>query len=220
MAVIPARIRRLRALGLAGVRQRLEDERRIRGLCSRVVDDITPPSPEAFGAFGERTVVVPPARVNRPDRIFLADDVRIQEHAWLAVLEVVPGVVPKLTIGSGTTIGRYSHIGCIGEIEIGAEVLAAERVFIADTYHGYEDVSKPVIAQPMADPEKVTIGRGSFLGEGAIVLAGVTVGEQAYVAAGAVVTRDVPPRSIAAGNPARIVRRWDDVTGDWLRVDS
>jgi lipopolysaccharide O-acetyltransferase len=155
----------------------------------------------------------------RPDCIFLGDDVRIHEHAWIAIVEAIEGVVPRISIGSGTSIGRFCHLACVGEIEIGADVLAAERVFIADTYHGYEDVSLPVIQQPMAPPEKVTIGWGSFLGEGSIVLGGVTIGEQAYVGAGAVVTRDVPPRTVAVGNPAKIVRRWDDSVGAWIKID-
>src|SRR5581483_11176218 len=104
--------------------------------------------------------------------------------------------------------------------EIGEDVLTSERVFIGDTYHGYEDVSRPVIAQPMAPPEKVTIERGAFLGIGSIVLAGVTIGEQGYVAAGAVVTQDVPARTVVAGNPARPVKVWDDGAADWIRVDA
>lgn len=218
MALIPARLRRLRALGITGVRQRVEDERRHRALSARVLVDVTPPPPSRFGAFGAGSVIVPPARVTNPQCIFLGDDVRIHEHAWISVVQAIDGVVPRLTIGSGTSFGRFAHIACVGEIEIGAEVLASERVFIGDTYHGYEDVSQPVISQPMAPPEKVTIGWGSFLGIGSIVLAGVTIGEQSYVAAGAVVTREVEPRTLVAGNPARVVRRWDPMTSAWITV--
>jgi acetyltransferase-like isoleucine patch superfamily enzyme len=205
---------------VSGIRQRIEDERRNRTLSSRVLVDVTPPASQYYGAFGARSVIVPPARVMRPDCVFVGDDVRVHEHAWIAVVEAIEGVTPRLSIGNGTSIGRFCHLACVGEIEIGPEVLAAERVFIADTYHGYEDVTRPVITQPMAAPEKVTIGWGSFLGEGAIVLAGVTIGEQAYVGAGAVVTHDVPPRTIVAGNPARVVRRWDDASGEWIKADS
>jgi acetyltransferase-like isoleucine patch superfamily enzyme len=97
-------------------------------------------------------------------------------------------------------------------------VLTAARCFIGDTYHGYQDVTRPVIDQPMADPEKVTIGDGAFLGIGSVVLMGVTVGTNAYVAAGSVVTADVPPRTLVAGNPARPRRRWDDEQGSWVAV--
>jgi acetyltransferase-like isoleucine patch superfamily enzyme len=177
--------------------------------------DTTPPPPEAYGAHGRNTWVVPPARVTCPDRIFLGDEVVILEHSWLSVVRAVDGVEPRLTIGDRTRIGRLAHIACVGEIEIGPDVLTAERIFIGDTYHGYEDAARPVLEQPMAAPEKVVIGAGAFLGIGAVVLMGVTVGEGAYVAAGAVVTADVEPRTLVVGNPARAVKRWDDAAGGW-----
>jgi acetyltransferase-like isoleucine patch superfamily enzyme len=218
LAVIPARLRRLRELGVSGIRQKFADEKRHRELASRVVADLTPPDPSLFAAFGAGSVIVPPARVTNPGCIFVGAGVRIHEHAWISVVRAVEGVVPRLTIGDGTSLGRFAHIACVGEIEIGPEVLASERVFIGDTYHGYEDIALPVIRQPMAAPDKVTIGRGSFLGIGSIVLAGVTIGEQAYVAAGAVVTQDVAPFTVVAGNPARVVRAWDAAASDWLRA--
>jgi acetyltransferase-like isoleucine patch superfamily enzyme len=128
----------------------------------------------------------------------------------------VPGVTPTLTIGAGSRIGRFAHIACVGEIELGNGVLTAERIFVGDTYHRYEDPDLPVVAQPMAPPEAVRIGDGAFLGIGCAVLMGVTVGEHAYVAAGAVVTRDVEPRTLVVGNPARPVRRWDSAAADWV----
>lgn len=219
MALIPDRIRRLRAGGIAGLRQDLTEERRTRALASRVAGDLTPPPEEYYGRFGAGSIVLPPARVVNAQWIFLGENVRIHEHAWLSVVPAIEGVTPRLTIGDRTSIGRFLHVACVGEIEIGPSVLASERVFIGDTYHGYEDVGRPVIEQPMAPPEKVTIGRGAFLGIGTIVLAGVTVGEQGYVAAGSVVTSDVEPRTIVAGNPARVVRRWDAHAETWVRED-
>jgi acetyltransferase-like isoleucine patch superfamily enzyme len=206
-------------MGVTGVRHSLAEERRSRDLANRVMKDVTPAPPEWFAAFGTGSVIVPPARVTNARWIHIGDGVRIHEHAWLSVVPAIEGVTPKLTIGSGTSIGRFAHFACVGEIEIGPDVLMSERVFIGDTYHGYEDVDLPVIKQPMARPEKVTIAAGAFLGIGSIVLAGVHIGEQAYVAAGAVVTADVPARTVVAGNPARIVKKWNPSEGGWVRVD-
>jgi UDP-3-O-[3-hydroxymyristoyl] glucosamine N-acyltransferase len=183
-----------------------------------VAHDVTPPDPSAYGAHGEGTWVVPPARVTSPERIFLGAGVTVLEHAFLSVVAAVPGVVPTLRIGDGTRIGRFAHIACVGDIDIGPDVLTSERVFIGDTYHGYEDPTLPVIAQPMVAPKPVRIERGAFLGVGAVVLMGVTIGEHAYVGAGAVVTTSVPARTVVVGNPARVVRRWDEATGAWVDV--
>lgn len=191
---------------------------RAAGLGSATARDVTPPDPSAYGAHGQGTWVVPPARVTTPERIFLGDGVTILEHAFLSVVAAVPGHVPTLRIGDRTSIGRFAHIACVGDIEIGPDVMTSERVFIGDTYHGYEDPDTPVIAQPMAVPQPVRIERGAFLGIGAVVLMGVTVGEHAFVGAGAVVTKDVPPRTVVVGNPARVVRRWDADHATWVDV--
>jgi serine acetyltransferase len=189
---------------------------RARALARATARDLTPPGPSAYGGYGTNTWVVPPARVTRPDRIFLGNDVTILEHAFLSVVEAVPGTTPTLRIGDRTQLGRFAHVACVGTIDIGPDVLTSERVFLGDTYHGYEDPALPVKAQPMAAPQDVRIEEGAFLGIGAVVLMGVTVGARAYVGAGAVVTEDVPARTLVVGNPARAVRRWDDATAAWV----
>jgi acetyltransferase-like isoleucine patch superfamily enzyme len=120
-----------------------------------------------------------------------------------------------LTIGDGTNIGPICHIACVGNVEIGRQVLTAGRLLIADSYHRYQDPTLPVIEQPMAEPQKVTIGDGAFIGFAAIILQGVTIGRGAYVAAGAVVTRDVPDQTVVGGNPARPIRQYNQSTGAW-----
>ncbi|MGH9032968.1 MAG: acyltransferase [Acidimicrobiia bacterium] len=206
----------LRRFTPARLRARLADERRARRLAALTARTLTPPPPRAFASFGHASVIVPPARVTMPQAIHIGDRVVIHEHAWLSVVAAVEGSEPKLVIGDGTSIDRLCHVACIGQIEIGRDVLIGERVLIGDTYHGYEDVSRPIIEQPMVDPEKVTIGDGAFLGLAAVILKGVTIGERAYVGAGAVVTSDVPARTVVVGNPARVVKRYDETAGGWV----
>lgn len=204
--------------GIAELRLRAGEERRQRRVAYDTVQVLTPPPPSAFGAYGRNTWIVPPARVSTPSAVFLGDDVTILERSFLSVVAAVPGITPKLTVGDRTSIGAQSHVACVGEIEIGPEVLTAARIFIGDTYHRYEDPDLAVLDQPMATPERVTIGRGSFLGIGAAVLMGVTVGEHSYIGAGAVVTSDVEPHTLVVGNPARPVRRWDPRLAEWVRL--
>jgi acetyltransferase-like isoleucine patch superfamily enzyme len=205
------RVRRMPGSAL----HRAREERRLRRTAAVVARDLTPPPPEAFAAFGQRSVIGLPARVSCADCITIGDDVVINEHSWISVVRALPGVTPRLVIGDRTLIDRLLHIACVGDIEIGSDVLIGERVLISDTYHGYEDVTRPIIQQPMAPYRKVTIGAGVGIGLGACIMPGVTIGENALVAAGAVVNRDVPARTVVAGNPARVVRRWDDVEEHW-----
>jgi acetyltransferase-like isoleucine patch superfamily enzyme len=195
---------------------RVAEWRRERLVATRAAQDTTPPPPSAFKRFGDGAFVVPPARVTRPDLIEIGDGTIVQEHSRISVVECVDGIVPRLVIGDRCNLGAQLHIACVGDVEIGDDVLTAARCFIGDTYHGYEDPTLPVIAQPMARPAPVRIGDGAFLGIGSVVLMGVTVGEGAYVAAGAVVTRDVPARTLVVGNPARPVKEWDPEAQNWL----
>lgn len=127
---------------------------------------------------------------------------------------------PKsLKIGSGVYIGKQVHIEA--NCEIGDYCLLANRVAIVGRHdHDFSAVGYPVrfapwigshrFASPYAD-EKAIIESDVWLGYGVIVLTGVTVGRGAIVAAGSVVVKDVPPYSICAGVPARVVgRRFSD----------
>ena len=90
-------------------------------------------------------------------------------------------------------------------------------MYITDQNHGYEDVSRPISQQ--SQPERaVVIGDGSWLGYGAVVLPGVTIGKHVVIGANAVVTQDIPDYSVAVGSPARVIRRHDSDLG-WVTVD-
>lgn len=161
-----------------------------------------------FAEVGARSVVRRPFTVSQAQRITIGSDVHVGRRAWFSVLPS-EGTAPMVVIGDGTQLGNDFQIACAERIEIGRSVLAADRVFICDTYHEYRDASRPAIEQGYSEPRPVRIGDGAFLGINVVVLPGVTIGERAYVGAGAVVTEDVPAQCVAVGNPARVVRRWD-----------
>ena len=171
-----------------------------------------------FGSFGEGSAFGPPAVIRSPHRIFVGERVFFHEGAWLSVVEEHNGTryEPRLEIGDRTLFGRMAYISCVGHIRIGSEVLAGDRVVIADSYHQYEDPDVNIVHQPMAPPEPVVIEDGVMLGIGVCIAGGVTVGARSYVATNAVVTRDVPPNSVVAGNPARILRSYDRAAGVWV----
>jgi acetyltransferase-like isoleucine patch superfamily enzyme len=191
---------------------------RRRGLAMRMSRELRVPPASAFAAFGSGTVVVPPARVQAPECISLGDGVLVLENSWLAVSPLPGQAAPELTIGAGTRIGRSVHVACIGEVRIGDEVLVADNVFITDSHHRFDDAAVPIGRQAMAEARPVVIERGAFIGFRAVILEGVTIGENAYVAAGTVVVEDVPARSVVVGNPARMVRTYDPELGSWRRV--
>lgn len=123
---------------------------------------------------------------------------------------------PVVTIGDRCLIGKGSGIVGHFSITIGNDVWTGHHVYITDQNHGYEDVTRPISEQ--SQPERaVSIGNGSWLGHGSIVLPGVTIGEHVVVGANSVVTKDIPSFSVAVGSPARVIRRYVDGDG-WVDV--
>lgn len=114
----------------------------------------------------------------------------------------------QLIFGERSYCGSFCVFGVNERIEIGRDVMIADAVSVRDTDHAYSDPDRPMMTQGR-QTAPVVIEDDVWLGHGAIVLKGVTVGRGAIVAAGSVVTRDVEPRSIVAGVPARVVSRRD-----------
>jgi maltose O-acetyltransferase len=137
--------------------------------------------------------------------IFIGDDVEILEHVWFSVEPSAACDSPRLVIGDRVRIGRCCQIGCMGEVVIEDDVLISDGVLVSDSYHRYDDVSRSVLMQGNVPPESIRVERGAFLGPGAQVLMGVTIGRNAYVDGNAIVTRDVASGTRVAGNPARTV---------------
>lgn len=134
------------------------------------------------------------------------------------------GSPPVLHIGRHVQINDSVHIGAIEQVVIGDHTLIASRVFISDHNHGSYQVQDAASAPeiPPADrplsSRPVHIGRNVWLGEQVCILPGVTIGDGAIVGANSVVTRDIPPNSISAGNPARVIRVFDASTQTWRRI--
>jgi acetyltransferase-like isoleucine patch superfamily enzyme len=126
-------------------------------------------------------------------------------------------VEQAVTIGDRCLIGKGSGIVGHESVVIGDDVFTGHHVYITDANHGYEDPELP-IGQQFAPPRPVSIGDGSWLGHGTIVLPGASVGRHVVVGAGSVVTGDLPDFCVAVGNPARVIRRYDPGAG-WVDVD-
>ena len=147
-----------------------------------------------------------PQLLGNPIRITVGDDVTLS-----GVITVVGSKAahdPVLDIGDGSYIGYQTTIVTGRGIHIGRHVLIANRVVIAgDDSHPTDSVARRNGEPPaVQDVKSVWIDDDVWIGDGAMILKGVQIGRGAIVAAKAVVTGDVPPSTVVAGNPARVVK--------------
>ncbi|MGZ3837357.1 MAG: acyltransferase [Flavisolibacter sp.] len=123
--------------------------------------------------------------------------------------------VGDVIIGDETRIGMGNVI--IGPVTIGNAVIFAQNVVLSGLNHGYEDIALPISKQKETTAP-ILVEDECWIGANAVITAGVTVGKHSVVAAGAVVTKDIPPYSVAVGNPARVIKRYDFEKKEWVRV--
>lgn len=188
---------------------------RIRDYCSILFYRLLAPF---FGAMGRRVRIVRPLRIFGARYCEFGDDTVLQYGAYLAVLKE-HAEPPVLKIGARTMIGNHAHIVATRRIEFGEGVLTADRLFVADNRHAFEDPRKPIRDQGLTQLAEVTIGDGSWIGE-SVCISGASIGRNSVIAANSVVTSDIPDRCVAAGAPARIVKRYCETRKEWYRTDA
>ncbi len=106
----------------------------------------------------------------------------------------------RLTLHDRACLGDRANLYSLGEIEIGSGATVAQEAYLSAGTHDFEQPAMPLVTA------KIQIGDGAFIGARAFVLPGVTIGANSVVGACSVVTKDVPPNVIAAGNPCRVLR--------------
>lgn len=116
----------------------------------------------------------------------------------------INNAVGDVMIGDHTRIGI--HCTVIGPVTIGNDVNLAQGITVTALNHNFEDSTKRIDAQGVST-KPVVISDDVWIGANAVILPGVTIGTHSIVAAGAVVTKDVPPHSLVAGVPAKLIKQ-------------
>jgi acetyltransferase-like isoleucine patch superfamily enzyme len=171
----------------------------------------------SLGAIGSGSRLKRPT-LSGASRIFIGKNVYIRKNGWLAAEPVTGDSRCKMSIGDGTYVGNSCHFFASSSIEIGKKVLFADKVYVSDNVHSFDDPTIPVIDQPVRQLKKVTIGDGAWIGENVCVI-GASVGKNSVVGANSVVNSDIPDYCVAVGAPARIVKRYDFEKKCWNKTD-
>lgn len=159
-----------------------------------------------FAAWGTRSRLGIGAMLEGPQLVTVGAHVAIGRHAWLNAVDDRGDGTPTLRIGDGTYIGRFAHINAWRDVTIGKNVLIADRVFISDSSHDFDHAS-PIRLQGDSFVGPVELKEGCWIGIGAVILPGVTIGKNAVVGSNAVVTKSVPDYAVVGGVPAKIIRK-------------
>jgi acetyltransferase-like isoleucine patch superfamily enzyme len=156
--------------------------------------------PSMLGACGEGTVFEDGVRIFHPERVWVGARVYVGHDTILKGYHA-----GDLHIGDETWIGQQCFLHAAGGLRIGARVGMGPGVKILTSHHEEAGRDVAILHSPI-EFGAVRIEDDADIGIGAIILPAVTIGRGAQIGAGAVVTRDVPAYTIAAGNPARVLR--------------
>lgn len=134
-------------------------------------------------------------------RLTIGEGTLLEPGCWLTLAPQ-----GRIEIGAGCFLNRNTMLAAQGEISIGDHVMLANGCFVGDAEHRFDDPEMPVTWQGFSSKGSVRIGSNCWFGVNCAVTSGVTIGERCVIGANSVVTGDLPPGTIAAGAPARVIK--------------
>lgn len=160
------------------------------------------------------------ACINKPRYITMKDNVRIGNDVRLSFYDNFNKKVlaPSLVFEKGVYIGNHFTVLCADKIVIEEEVLIASYVMISSENHGIDPENELVYGKQSLITKPVRICKGAWIGEKVSILPGVMIGEKSIIGTGSVVTKDIPPFSMAVGNPAKVIKKYDFNEHCWKKV--
>lgn len=177
-----------------------------------------------FQAFGEFSVVKPFLNMTNGRYIAVGKNVDIGSFSWVSVSTEFGGYkcvstnATRLKIGNNVDVGNNAFIVANNDIEIGDNVIMAPYVYISDHLHCFDNIYKELHKQPLTQGGFVKIEDNVFIGTKACVLPNTVIGRHSVIGAGAVVVKNVPPYSVAVGNPARVIKKYDFKKKKWIEI--
>lgn len=179
-----------------------------------------------FPTSGQRAYLGPAPKVFGLEHITLGNNFRVGEGLWLHAISqyLASTYQPHIEIGENFSASDHLHIACCNKITIGSNVLMGSKIHITDHSHGIytgEGQSSPYEApfdRKLGSSGPVTIGDNVWIGDNVVVLPNTSIGSGSIIGANSVVAKNIPSNVIAVGNPARVVKIWNDKESRWLSV--
>ncbi|MGH2969455.1 MAG: acyltransferase, partial [Solirubrobacteraceae bacterium] len=131
----------------------------------------------------------------------LGEHVLLEPGVWLTA-----PAPARIRIGEGSFLNLGVQVAAVELVELGAHCMFANGCFVTDGNHRFDDRERPVPWQGFTTKGPTRIGDNVWCGANVVITSGVTIGERSVIGANSVVTTDLPPYSIAAGAPAKVLR--------------
>jgi len=170
-----------------------------------------------FKRFGKHSRIISPLRIAHSEHMTIEENVYIDAYGYL-IANTEFNRHPEFVIKSGTKIGNFNHISCANRLVIGKNVLTADRVYISDNFHIYDNIDIPIKDQSIGSKGEVIIGDNSWIGDGVTIIS-CKIGKNCIIGANSVVLKDIPDYSVAVGSPARVVKKYSFEDGKWKNVE-
>jgi acetyltransferase-like isoleucine patch superfamily enzyme len=170
-----------------------------------------------FNYFGKKVSIIFPDIIKGEKYISIYDNVVIQSKSWIMAYKQ-NNIEPILEIYQGVEIGRFAHIVSLQKVIIEKNVLIADKVYISDNIHQYEEITIPIKQQQIKFKSEVVIGENSWIGENVSII-GAKIGKHCIVGSNSVVTKDIMDYSIVVGIPAIYIKRYDISIKQWKKTN-
>jgi acetyltransferase-like isoleucine patch superfamily enzyme len=139
----------------------------------------------------------------------------IGKNSTIEDYSIINNGMGQVKIGNHVFLGASNVI--IGPVTLGDHIMTGQNVVISGMNHGFKQVDIAFRYQPSTAAE-IIIDEGCWIGANVVITSGVMIGKYSIIAAGSVVTKDMPPYSMAAGNPAKLVKRFNHESKEWEKV--
>ncbi|CAH1218390.1 2,3,4,5-tetrahydropyridine-2,6-dicarboxylate N-acetyltransferase [Paenibacillus plantiphilus] len=179
------------------------------------------PQQPRFHHIGDHTMIEGGCQFHGAEEMSIGSHVFVRSGAWFNIASEVTGERPKIMIGDGCQFNKGVSISAFNLVIIERFAGIGHNSYISDAGHEYRKVGVPFLYQGIIGGKPTIIGEGVFVGANCIISGGgITIGKGSVIGANSVVTRDIPDYSVAVGSPARVIRMFDTVANDWIKVNS
>ncbi len=177
--------------------------------------------PRGLKNLGNNSYIAYPNWIGGKKFISIGDNFNMRKYGHIIAVDKYEKTFynPNIYIGSDVYIGGNVHIHCVEEIVIEDGCVLSEFVYISDIGHGLYPDKGLIMKQELERKGKIHIGKNTFIGLHCSILPGVKLGKHCIVGTGSIVTKSFPDYSVIAGNPAKMIKKYDITCKKWRRTD-